>query len=603
MKLTFAPEKTNILYYDMLKNCSKDQVLDIIERHNDTANRECTYTQKGCKRQREEPFTVNINGHSIQESEYVRVLGVYLNNKLTWRDHLKIALDKANRKWNMLSSSINNKWGVDPRTAIIVYKGAVETVLTYGSPIWFSQLYRKEDRRMLNDWQTGVLLKLSRSYKGVSKSIANLLTGVMPIDLTIEEQAILWKVNNIIGYTHTHTAEAIDNLAIIRKCKLHARLPVISHPPSLPAVPQTTRHKPNKRVKCGYSVIHDTFKGQVNHTYIKAIERDGCIQVHDVDLESGEINACYKFNVTSRDKFNGLAAQWIAMEPHLERLRQYQTRNNMNLNVNRMMHVFYLENNSNDDYNKLMADDSENQEVRNTSRLYWAIKSSVRLYEVPDIGLNYEAPLETDYRIIDRVDSYKTKVRSWMTDIWNRRYQRENSTLDRNDEKLYGKHTRRLFRTVHDRLKANWITTGYRMTQILTNHGNLNYMLHKQGLATSPWCDKCTSIGVAKDDDVMHYLFECEYYKNQRVHLARYALKNNCNDLRSILMNREAFCALRAYIHSNDKLDDVRKHKAIMINIAGIDETGDNQCNTDAGGSNGGVNTIEEQSPTHHDAG
>lgn len=166
-----------------------------------------------------------------------------------------------------------------------------------------------------------------------------------------------------------------------------------------------------------------------------------------------------------------------------------------------------------------------------------------------------------DYEV-NKVKNYKKKIKTWMTDIWNDAYITESS-----NPRCWGKHTRNIFKSVTERLQWKWVVPGYRITQILTNHGYFNYMLHKQDISQYPYCQTCASRNTMKIDDANHYVLECEEYEEDRQALREYMTIKNFSTLRDIIGDRCGYYQLKKFIHKNKKLDNVVNTRVAMVPI------------------------------------
>lgn len=106
VKLNFGPDKTELMYYRQVKD--KHRHLTSYQLSGDTAV--TTTRQKLATRgNSDQPFTITIDGHMVTEKQYTRILGVYINNRLTWENHLDEAKQNAEKKWHMMATACANK--------------------------------------------------------------------------------------------------------------------------------------------------------------------------------------------------------------------------------------------------------------------------------------------------------------------------------------------------------------------------------------------------------------------------------------------------------------------------------------------------------------
>lgn len=68
----------------------------------------------------------------------VRFLGMQLDQKLTFNEHIKTLIGKAERSLNVLKAICHTKYGPDPNISLMVYKAYTRSILDFGST-WYSQ--------------------------------------------------------------------------------------------------------------------------------------------------------------------------------------------------------------------------------------------------------------------------------------------------------------------------------------------------------------------------------------------------------------------------------------------------------------------------------
>lgn len=77
-----------------------------------------------------------INGDVIERINSIKVLGVYLNNELSWKDHIDYIYKKASKRVYYI---IFLKWsGLQGTDLCKVHCSAICSVLEYAAPVWFA---------------------------------------------------------------------------------------------------------------------------------------------------------------------------------------------------------------------------------------------------------------------------------------------------------------------------------------------------------------------------------------------------------------------------------------------------------------------------------
>ena len=83
-----------------------------------------------------QPKNLKLNGVEIEYSQSTKYLGILLDTKLCWKNHIEMKIQKAKRHLMMLKQSIGIRWGPQPKALKWAYQGIVLPSLTYGAIIW-----------------------------------------------------------------------------------------------------------------------------------------------------------------------------------------------------------------------------------------------------------------------------------------------------------------------------------------------------------------------------------------------------------------------------------------------------------------------------------
>jgi hypothetical protein len=79
---------------------------------------------------------IKLGGMDIPYAESVKYLGVRLDNKLLWNEHVENKVNKAKALLTLVKKAIGSYWGPNPMLTRWAYTGMVRPALTYGSLVW-----------------------------------------------------------------------------------------------------------------------------------------------------------------------------------------------------------------------------------------------------------------------------------------------------------------------------------------------------------------------------------------------------------------------------------------------------------------------------------
>ncbi|XP_076246259.1 uncharacterized protein LOC143186467 [Calliopsis andreniformis] len=119
---------------------------------------------------------LRYKGQALEFSREVKYLGIWLNDRLTWRKHVFKQINKAKANLAMLGRVVGPTWGLTPQTTKWLYEAIVLLRLTFGSIAW---------------WETGLALKrMLGTLSTTPTRAAEIVAGMEPLDIRIKAIAM-----------------------------------------------------------------------------------------------------------------------------------------------------------------------------------------------------------------------------------------------------------------------------------------------------------------------------------------------------------------------------------------------------------------------------
>lgn len=106
-----------------------------------------------------EPLNLG-DGQIIEASATARLLGVILDQRLTFESHLKHVDTAATRRLQAISTLGGSKWGLRLRELRHVYTACITPIMLYAASVWYAPPVRGQKR--LHSQQTKVLNQIQR---------------------------------------------------------------------------------------------------------------------------------------------------------------------------------------------------------------------------------------------------------------------------------------------------------------------------------------------------------------------------------------------------------------------------------------------------------
>lgn len=138
-------------------------------------------------RRKIQPIKFTVEGVTVSVSPAIKYLGVWLDTKLTFAEHVKKITEKAEKTTVALSSLMPNIGG--PRSSKRrMISSVIHSQILYAAPTWHKVT---ENRKLLNRLiriQRRMCIRISSAYRTISAEAAGVISGVPPIDLLIKER-------------------------------------------------------------------------------------------------------------------------------------------------------------------------------------------------------------------------------------------------------------------------------------------------------------------------------------------------------------------------------------------------------------------------------
>ena len=126
------------------------------------------------------------------EWEYgaVRYLGVWLDHKLSWNEHIKIKCDKVRGLMHKISGATGEDWGLRPYLGKYFWEALGRTVLSYGCLGWLPAMRKKTIRQKLRRVQRMGFKRMCSFRRGTPNRGLEILFGVPPMEVHIAKTAV-----------------------------------------------------------------------------------------------------------------------------------------------------------------------------------------------------------------------------------------------------------------------------------------------------------------------------------------------------------------------------------------------------------------------------
>lgn len=161
---------------------------------------------------------VQVNGVPVTFCRSMKYLGVMVDAKLSFEDHVEYASAKAKRVVGKLAGITKNLKGPKEKKRKL-YSTIVNQVLLYGSSVWSTELSTKSKAK-LNSAQRIANIRQIQGYITVSGDSAGALAGNPPADLLADEASV---IEERVGRLAEQALSRMERRVAIKQLKLKAR--------------------------------------------------------------------------------------------------------------------------------------------------------------------------------------------------------------------------------------------------------------------------------------------------------------------------------------------------------------------------------------------
>lgn len=140
---------------------------------------------KGPRDRRRVTFT--LDDTEIIPKRSIKYLGIWIDDKGSWGDHIKATCKKAEQRMAALTRLMPNLGGPSSGKRRVL-SSVVQSILLYGAPVWSAAMRVKSYKTRMEKVQRQALLRVASAYRTVSTNAVQVVTATAPIHLLAEER-------------------------------------------------------------------------------------------------------------------------------------------------------------------------------------------------------------------------------------------------------------------------------------------------------------------------------------------------------------------------------------------------------------------------------
>jgi len=155
-----------------------------------------------------------VNNTAIKVEKAAKFLGVYFDERLTWRQHFDYVVKKCKARLNLMRSVSGSSWGASRASLMLIYRALIRSVLDYGA-IAFDSATEAQKRR-LDVIQSQALRIATGAMTSTSLSALQVETGEPPLQIRRLGQQIKYAVKVTAAPGHPAASVVVPDWKVDR---------------------------------------------------------------------------------------------------------------------------------------------------------------------------------------------------------------------------------------------------------------------------------------------------------------------------------------------------------------------------------------------------
>ncbi|XP_047990715.1 uncharacterized protein LOC125229817 [Leguminivora glycinivorella] len=126
----------------------------------------------------------------LQLSTEVKYLGVLLDNKLNWSNHLNSKIEKATVVFWQCRRMVGRTWGLTPKITLWLYQAVIRPIISYGAIVWWPRTNLSTVEAKLQRLQRLACMATTGCMRTTPTAALEAILGLPPLHLHIQQEAL-----------------------------------------------------------------------------------------------------------------------------------------------------------------------------------------------------------------------------------------------------------------------------------------------------------------------------------------------------------------------------------------------------------------------------
>jgi ribonuclease HI len=142
---------------------------------------------------------LRLFGERLEYSDSVKYLGLTLDRKLLWNEHLDNVVKKATNSLWICRKMVGKLWGLKPKISHWIYTAMVRPIISYGAIAWWDKTNELTAKQKLDKVQRLACVTTLAAPKSAPTKALEVLLDIIPLHLHIKYEAMNANCRNRIS--------------------------------------------------------------------------------------------------------------------------------------------------------------------------------------------------------------------------------------------------------------------------------------------------------------------------------------------------------------------------------------------------------------------
>jgi len=120
------------------------------------------------KKRENKDVSIYLNTKPVQQVNNIKYLGIIIDSKLNFRDHVTHTSRKCTALMHAVAKSAKQSWGLKREALNTIYKAVILPLVLYGAPVWIDAMEKKCNKIIYSRVQRLMNMKIAKVYRTIS---------------------------------------------------------------------------------------------------------------------------------------------------------------------------------------------------------------------------------------------------------------------------------------------------------------------------------------------------------------------------------------------------------------------------------------------------